>query len=51
MEMLRRVSILRVVAAANVTAGPAQSQMYPAIAELEALLATETAWAVGSHKL
>ena len=51
MEMLRRVSILRVVAAADVTAGLAQSQMYSAIAELEALLATAATWTIGSHKV
>jgi hypothetical protein len=51
MKILRSVPIIRVVAAADVTAGPAQSQVYPAIAELEALRATATTWTVGSHKV
>jgi hypothetical protein len=42
MEMLGRVPILRVVAATDVPTGPAESQVYPSIAELEALLATAT---------
>jgi hypothetical protein len=51
MEMLGRVPILRVVAATDVSAGPAEAQMDPGIAQLEALLATATAWTVGSHKI
>jgi hypothetical protein len=51
MEMLSRVPILRIVAATDVSAGPAEPQMDPGIAELEALLATATTWTVGSHKV
>jgi hypothetical protein len=51
LEMLSRVPILRIVAATDVSAGPAEPQMDPGIAELEALLATATMWAVGSHKV
>jgi hypothetical protein len=51
MEMLGRVPILRIVAATDLSAGPAEPQMDPGIAELEALLATATTWAVGSHKV
>jgi hypothetical protein len=51
MEMLGRVPILRVVAATDVSAGPAEAQMDPGIAQLEALLATATTWTVGSHKV
>ena len=51
MEMLGRVPILRIVAATDVSAGPAEAQMDPGIAQLEALLATATTWTVGSHKV
>jgi len=51
MEMLGRVPILRIVAAADVPTGPAESQMDPGVAQLEALLATATARVVGSHKV
>jgi hypothetical protein len=47
MEMLGRVTILRIVAATDVSAGPAEAQMDPSIAQLEALLATATTWTVG----
>jgi len=39
MEVLARMAILRVVATADVTAGPAQAQVHPGVAGLEALLA------------
>ena len=39
-EMLGRVLILRRVAAADVTAGEAQAQMHPPVADLEAVFAT-----------
>jgi hypothetical protein len=51
MEVFGRVPILRVVAATDVPTGPAESQVYPSIAELEALLATATTWTVGSYKV
>jgi len=51
MEMLGRVPILRIVAAADVPTGPADSQMDPAVAQLEALLATATTSTVSSHKV
>src|SRR4029077_143917 len=50
MEVLSRVPILRVIAATDMPAGPAKSQMHPSIAELEAFLATATTWTIGSHK-
>jgi hypothetical protein len=50
MEVLSRVPILRVIAATDVPAGPAKSQMHPSIAKLEALLATATTWTIGSHE-
>jgi hypothetical protein len=51
MEMLGRVPILRIVAATDVSAASAKAQVDPAIAQLEALLATATARTVGSHKV
>jgi hypothetical protein len=51
MEMLGRVPILRIVAATDMPAGPAESQVHPSIAELEALLATPGAWAIGPYKV
>jgi hypothetical protein len=51
LEVLSRVPVLRIIAATDVSAGPAESQMDPGIAQLEALLATATTWAVGSHKV
>src|SRR5207248_6979592 len=42
-EMLRRVVIRRRVAAADVTAGHAKSQMHPFAARLQALLASRAA--------
>jgi len=51
LEVLSRVPILRVVAATDMPAGPAQSQVHPGIAELEALLATATTWTIGPHKV
>jgi hypothetical protein len=51
MEMLGRVPILRIVATTDVSAGPAQAQMDPSIAQLEALLATTTTRAIGPHKV
>jgi len=51
MEMLGRVPILRIVAATDLCAGPAEAQMDPGIAQLEALLATASTWTVGSHKV
>src|SRR4029077_5045568 len=50
MEVLGRVPILRVIAATDMPAGPAKSQVHPSIAELEALLATATTWTIGAHK-
>ena len=50
MEMLGRVPILRIVAATDVSAGPAEPQVDPGIAQFEALLATAAPWTVGSHK-
>jgi hypothetical protein len=50
MEMLGRVPILRIVAATDVSAGPAEPQVDPGIAQFEALLATPAPWTVGSHK-
>ena len=51
MEVLGRMSILRVVAATDMPAGPAQSQVHPGIAELEALLATATTRLIGPHEI
>jgi hypothetical protein len=51
MEVLGRVPILRVVAATDMPASPAQSQVHPGIAELEALLATATTWTIGPHEI
>ena len=51
MEMLGRVPILRIVAAADVHIGPAESQVYPSIASLEALLATAITRAIGPHEV
>jgi hypothetical protein len=51
MEMLGRVPILRIVAATDVSTGPAEAQMDPGIAQLEAFLATATAWTRGSRKV
>jgi len=51
MEVLGRVAILRVVAATDIPAGPAESQMDPGIAELEALLATATTRLIGLHEI
>src|SRR6266699_6171652 len=51
MEMLGRVPILRIVAATDVCAGPAQAPMDPGIAELEALLATASTRPIGAHKI
>jgi hypothetical protein len=51
MEMLGRVPILRIVAATDVSAGPAEAQMDPGIAQLEALLATATACVTSADKL
>jgi hypothetical protein len=51
MEVLSRVPILRVVAATDMPAGPAESQMDPSIAELEALLATVTTRLIGPHEI
>jgi hypothetical protein len=51
MEVLSRVPILRVGAATHMPAGPAESQMDPAIAELEALLATATTRLIGPHEI
>lgn len=50
-EMLGRVFILRVVATADVPAGPAESQMDPGVAQLKALLATAAARAAGPDKV
>ncbi|HWS65560.1 MAG TPA: hypothetical protein VN325_22605 [Steroidobacteraceae bacterium] len=43
--------VLRVIAATDMPAGPAQSQVHPGIAELEALLATTTTWTIGPHEI
>ena len=51
MEVLSRVPILRVVAATDMPAGPAESQVHPGIAELEALLATATTRLIGPHEI
>ena len=51
MEMLGRVPVLRIVAAADLPTRPAESQMDPSVAQLKALLATATAWAVGAYKV
>jgi hypothetical protein len=51
MEVMGCMPVLRIVAATDVTAGPAQAQMDPGIAELEALLASATAWAIGPYKV
>ena len=51
MEVLGRVPILRVVAATDMPAGPAESQMDPGIAEPEALLATTTTRLIGPHEI
>ena len=51
MEVLSRVPILRVVATTDMPAGPAESQMDPGIAELEALLATATTRLIGPHEI
>jgi hypothetical protein len=50
MEVLSRVPILRVIAATDMPAGPAKSQVHPSIAELEALLAPATTGTIASHK-
>jgi hypothetical protein len=42
-EVPRRVPVRRVVAAPDMAAGPAQAQMYPRRADLQALLAPERA--------
>lgn len=39
-EVFRRVPVLRTVAATDMTTGTAESQMYPGVAGLQALLAT-----------
>ena len=51
MEVLSRVPILRVVAATDMPAGPAESQVHPSIAELEALLAPATTRLIGPHEI
>src|SRR5256884_8145682 len=51
LEVPSRVPILRVVAATDMPAGPAESQMDPDIAELEALLATATTRPIGPHEI
>ena len=51
MEMFGRVPILRIVAATDMPAGPAESQVHPSIAELEALLATATTRLIGPHEI
>ena len=38
-EVLRRVPVLRIVAAADVAAGAAQAKMHPGVADCEAFLA------------
>ena len=51
MEMLGRVPIPRIVAAPDMSAGPAKAQMDPGIAQFEALLATATTWTAASHNV
>jgi hypothetical protein len=51
MEVLSRVPILRVVATTDMPASPAESQMHPAIAELETLFATATTRLIGPHEI
>jgi hypothetical protein len=43
-EMLARMAILRIVAAPDVSASPAQAQMHPRVAHGEAFLTTIAAW-------
>jgi hypothetical protein len=51
MEVLCPVPILRIVASTDVPTGPADPQMEPGTAEVEALFATARAWAIGPHKV
>ncbi len=51
MEVLGRVPILRVIAATDMPAGSAETQMNPGVAELEALLATATTRPIGAHEI
>ncbi len=50
-EVLGCVSVLRVIATADVSTGPAESQMDPGIAQLKALLAAATTWVAGPDKV
>jgi hypothetical protein len=43
-EMLASMAILRIVAAPDVSASPAQAQMHPGVAHREAFLTTIAAW-------
>jgi hypothetical protein len=51
MEMLGRVPILRIVAATDVSAGPAETQMDPGIAQLEALLTPASTRLICPHEI
>ena len=51
MEVLRRVPVLRIVAAADVSARSAQPKMQPGVAHRETLLATGRVGRIGDYEL